>query len=570
MLAIHLEETLNPEAIMQFKALLASTSLVGALAWMPLVPAQAQTATALSGQVSSAEEGAMEGVLVSAKKAGSTITVTVVTDAKGRYGFPADRLDAGHYAITIRAAGYNLDGAKAVDVAAGGSTADIRLVKAKHLANQLSNAEWLISVPGPDNLKANMANCVSCHTLQRVFASTHDAEEFKQIFKRMGSYSPGSTPTRPQSLLPGPRGDRSPMPPSEWDAMSAWLASVDMSTTDTRSYELKTLPRPKGAATRVIYTEYDLPRKETQPHDVIVDQDGMVWYSDFSNQFAGVMNPKTGQAKDIPIPVLKPEQPKGNLEIELDASQKNVWLALMYQAGVARIDRKTHEVTTYPFPKEWQSTSAQASMVSPQHADVDGRVWTNNQDTHYMYRLDVETGQYENLGASKDVNGKQIAAYGMPTDKQNNVYQLEFSGTSIGLRDAKTGMATIFQTPMKNSKPRRGRVDEQNRLWFAEYGGNAIALFDPKTAAIKEYPLPTKYGAAYDVAPNKDASEVWTGSMLNDLVARLDTKSGQITEYLMPHPTNIRRVFVQDNGGKSALWVGNNHGAAIVKVEPLD
>jgi streptogramin lyase len=555
---------------MRFKALLASTSLVGALAWLPLVSAQAQTAGALSGQVSSAEEGSMEGVLVSAKKQGSTITVTVVTDAKGQYSFPADRLDAGHYAITIRAAGYNLDGPKAVDIAAGGSTADIRLVKTKNLANQLSNAEWLISVPGPDNLKANMANCVSCHTLQRVFASAHDAEEFKQIFKRMGSYSPGSTPTRPQSLLPGPRGDRSPMPPSQWDAMSAWLASVDMSTTDTRSYELKTLPRPKGAATRVIYTEYDLPRKETQPHDVIVDQDGMVWYSDFSNQFAGVMNPKTGQAKDIPIPVLKPEQPKGNLEIELDASQKNVWLALMYQAGVARIDRKTHEVTTYPFPKEWQSTSAQASMVSPQHADVDGRVWTNNQDTHYMYRLDVETGQYENLGASKDVNGKQIAAYGMPTDKQNNVYQLEFSGTSIGLRDAKTGMATIFQTPMKNSKPRRGRVDEQNRLWFAEYGGNAIALFDPKTAAIKEYPLPTKYGAAYDVAPNKDASEVWTGSMLNDLVARLDTKSGQITEYLMPHPTNIRRVFVQDNGGKSVLWVGNNHGAAIVKVEPLD
>jgi virginiamycin B lyase len=303
---------------------------------------------------------------------------------------------------------------------------------------------------------------------------------------------------------------------------------------------------------------------------VIVDQDGMVWYSDFSNQFAGVMNPKTGKATDIPIPVLKPEQPKGSLDIELEPGQKNVWLAMMYQAGIARIDRKTHEVTTYPFPKEWQSTSAQASMVSPQHADVDGRVWTNNQDTHYVYRLDVETGRYENLGASKDVNGKEIAAYGMPTDKANNVYQLEFSGTSIGLRDAKTGMATIYQTPIKNSRPRRGRVDEKNRLWFAEYGGNAIALFDPKTAAIKEYPLPTKYGAAYDVAPNKDASEVWTGSMLNDLVARLDTKSGHITEYLMPRSTNIRRVFVQDNGSKGVLWVGNNHGAAIVKVEPLD
>jgi streptogramin lyase len=552
-------------------SLLASASLLGMLAHAGLsTSALAQAAAALTGQVSSAEEGPMEGVLVTAKKDGSTIAVTVVTDAKGEYSFPADRLDAGHYAIATRAIGYDLNGPKAVDVAAGGSKADIKLVKTKNLANQLSNAEWLLSAPGPDNLKTNMGNCVSCHTLQRVFASTHDAEEFKQLFKRMGSYSPGSTPTHPQPLLPGPRADRAPVPAAQFDAQSNWLASVNMSTTDARTFELKTLPRPKGASTKVIYTEYDLPRKETQPHDVIVDQDGMVWYSDFSNMFAGVLDPKTGKATDIPIPVLKPEEPKGSLEIGLEPGQKNVWLALMYQAGVARIDRKTHEVKTYPFPKEWDSTTAQASMVSPQHSDVDGKVWTNNQEEHHMYRIDVATGQYENMGPSKDPAGKQISAYGMPTDKYNNVYQLEFGGTSIGLRDAKTGIATIFQTPIKNSRPRRGRVDEQNRLWFAEFGGNAIGLFDARTAAIKEYPIPTKFSLPYDVVPNKDASEVWTGSMLNDQVARLDTKTGQVTEYLLPKSTNVRRVFVQDTGPRTALWVGSNHGASIVKVEPLD
>jgi virginiamycin B lyase len=551
--------------------LLTSAGVFGLLVHAGLsTGALAQSAPALAGQVTSAEEGPMEGVLVSARKQSSTITVTVVTDAKGQYSFPADRLDPGHYSIAVRAVGYNLDGPTAVDIAGVGAKVDVKLVKTKNLANQLSNAEWLISAPGPDNLKANMTNCVSCHTLQRVFASAHDAEEFKQIFRRMGSYAPGSTPAHPQKLLPGPRGDRSPMPTSQFEATSAWLAGVDLNATETLSFELQTLPRPKGAATKVIYTEYDLPRKETQPHDVIVDQDGMVWYSDFSNQYAGVLDPKTGKAIDIPIPVLKPEQPKGSLEIELEAGQKSVWLALMYQAGLARIDRITHEVTTYPYPKEWQSTSAQASMVSPQHADVDGKVWSNNQDVHTMYRLDVKTGRYEDLGPSKDPRGKQISAYGMPTDLANNVYQLEFGGTSIGLRDAKTGAVTIYDTPIKNSRPRRGRVDEQNRLWFAEYGGNAIALFDPKTAAIKEYQLPTKFGAPYDVVPNKDASQVWTGSMLNDRVARLDTKSGQITEYLLPRTTNIRRVFVQEIGPQTMLWVGSNHGASIVKVEPLD
>jgi virginiamycin B lyase len=254
-----------------WSAAVGSAALVFMSASAVSPPAAAQTPAVLAGTISSAEEGMMEGVLVSARKDGSTITTTVVTNAKGEYSFPADRLNNGHYAIAIRAAGYNLDGPKAVDIAAGGSKADIKLVKSKNLTNQISNAEWLLSVPGPENNKAQMASCVGCHTLQRIFTSTHDADEFKQIFKRMGSYSPGSTPTHPQPLLSGPRGDRSPMPASRWDAMSAWLASVNMSTSDTRSYELKTLPRPKGASTKVIYTEYDLPRKETQPHDVIVD-----------------------------------------------------------------------------------------------------------------------------------------------------------------------------------------------------------------------------------------------------------------------------------------------------------
>jgi streptogramin lyase len=58
--------------------------------------------------------------------------------------------------------------------------------------------------------------------------------------------------------------------------------------------------------------------------------------------------------------------------------------------------------------------------------------------------------------------------------------------------------------------------------------------------------------------------------MSNDYVSRLDTKSGEITEYLLPRTTNIRRVFVQETGPKPVLWVGNNHGSAIVRVEPLE
>ena len=57
---------------------------------------------------------------------------------------------------------------------------------------------------------------------------------------------------------------------------------------------------------------------------------------------------------------------------------------------------------------------------------------------------------------------------------------------------------------------------------------------------------------------------------MTDRVARLDIKSGQYTEYMLPRATNIRRVYVDDSKNPGALWIGSNHGASIVKVEPLD
>src|SRR6266853_1460718 len=85
--------------------------------------AQSQTPSALSGQVTCTEEGPMEGVVVSAKKDGSTISISVVTNAAGHFSFPAARLEPGHYALKARAAGYELDGTSpskaAADVAPG-------------------------------------------------------------------------------------------------------------------------------------------------------------------------------------------------------------------------------------------------------------------------------------------------------------------------------------------------------------------------------------------------------------------------------------------------------------------
>src|SRR5258705_10130433 len=83
--------------------------------------AAAQAAPGLSGRVSG-EGGAMEGVVVSAKKTGSTVTVSVVSDAQGRFSFPQAKLEPGSYALRIRATGYELEGPRSIELADGVNT----------------------------------------------------------------------------------------------------------------------------------------------------------------------------------------------------------------------------------------------------------------------------------------------------------------------------------------------------------------------------------------------------------------------------------------------------------------
>ena len=69
--------------------------------------------------------------------------------------------------------------------------------------------------------------------------------------------------------------------PEQYRDMAKYLASINLSASEEWQYPLKTLPRPTGRATRVIVTEYDLPRPVIEPHDVILDKKGIAWYTDF-------------------------------------------------------------------------------------------------------------------------------------------------------------------------------------------------------------------------------------------------------------------------------------------------
>jgi streptogramin lyase len=551
---------------MRTKLFLLSTTVAFALLLLPTGQAGAQSA--LTGQVSSGEEGSMEGVVVTAKKDGSTVAISVITDAQGKFAFPASRLEPGKYTLKARAAGYELDGARTAEVAAGGEAkTDIKLRKVKNLSATLTNAEWLESMPGTVDQKKFLLNCTSCHTLERIVKSTYDADAFENvIFPRMGTYYPGSTPQRPQKLTDFVRDrDRG----GNVKAIAEWLATVNLSQQETWSYQLKTLPRLSGKSTKVIITEYDLPQAHIQPHDVMLDKAGNVWYSDFGQMFLGKMDAKTGQVTQYPIPVVKPGYSLGTLDLEIDKDD-NPWVGVMYQSAIAKFDKKTEKFTMWQTPKEWDTSGGQLGHLAVLGTPVDNKVWIKNSDGTNIYRLDLTNNKFENLGVPKDPRtGRRIGTYGIHSDQENNAYLLDFSAGNIVKIDAKTKQETVYLTPTPNSTPRRGRVDEQGRLWFAAFRGMAIGMLDPKEGAIKEWKAPSPWSSPYDAVYSAVDNSAWTGSMLNDRVSRLDVKTGQYIEYQLPKPTNIRRVFVDERSNPGTLWVGSNHGGSIVKVEPI-
>jgi virginiamycin B lyase len=94
-------------------------------------------------------------------------------------------------------------------------------------------------------------------------------------------------------------------------------------------------------------------------------------------------------------------------------------------------------------------------------------------------------------------------------------------------------------------------------------------MFDTKSGEFMEFAVPGQYSSPYDAQVDKTGI-VWTDNMMDDRVTRLDPKTGSTVQYLMPIETNARRIAVDNYGAKPSLWIGANHQAVVMHVEPLN
>jgi virginiamycin B lyase len=530
--------------------------------------AEISSPSALTGKVTSQAEGPMEGVIVGAKKTGSTITTWVVSNAQGQYTFPRERLEPGKYAIGVRAVGYELP-KTSVDVSPDSAQLDLQLNKVtstSKLAMQLSNAEWLMSLPGTQEQKVALGGCVTCHTLQRILFSHFNADEMTQVVQRMSMHTNNSSP-----LHPWMRPVDYPRPAAQATPFAKFLSSVNLSAADTFQFPLKTLPRPKGKATQVIYTTYDLPRPDASPHDEVFDAQGNLWYSDFNSQFIGKLDPKTGKVVEYPVPQSRLGQiAQGGLQIDID-KEGRIYYGNMSQMQIVRLDPKTGKMETFKSPvPESELGDAHLTMIDPAFQQVDGKIWINvayaTGEAGGTWHIDLATNTWTRVTYPE--GSPRAQAYDVVADSKNNVYGMNMNNDKIWMTDGKTLKTTWYDFPTKGGGCRRGHIDSQDRVWCGAFNRNSMAMFDPETKKVTEWKVPTEWTRPYD-AQFDDKTYFWGAGMDNDIAVRMNTKTGEFTEYLLPHETNVRHVEVQKSGPLSSMWLGDQHGGTIVRVEPL-
>lgn len=572
---------------MRTKGLVTGALAVAVLAGLQFAPrvVEAQSGAAISGVVTSQEEGKMEGVLVTARKEGGNSQVTVVTDKSGKYAFPRTHLEPGSYTLKTRAVGYDLTDPGAITVAAGKTAkADLKLGKTKNLGPQLSNVEWLLNVTNrtpeqKDRMVHQLMACNYCHTYRRIFTTKYTAEQFMPVIHRMVKYYADGTaisddnkrgraariqePFRVKFLEESPNWGASPgIPRTE---VAEFWAAVNLSGgRTTYPFELKkTMPRPKDAATKVIITEWDIPTASTATHDSAMSPDGTLYFTDESAQYLGAFNIKTKTFKEYRPPVL-PDVPKGIIPGTRDVvvgKDGIVWMPTRNEKGdsvLLRFDPKTEKYEWVP------GANAQFISLGP-----DGKIWAG------FTRVDPATRKPDGTfnPSSTGVVPKGVAAYAgnSEVDSKGNPWMVSQAGPGGAMGYDVANKKGIWW-PVENAMGRRGAIDHEDKLWYGEYRGDSVLRIDTKTGEFRRWRLDAYSGPYTSSHPDKKG-RVYAPSNMAERLYRVDQNTNDIIAYQWPTEFDTKKINYQpgtDHSDKPVLWFTNMRTARVSRVEVLD
>lgn len=595
---------------------------LGAVALSASLPGASQIAaipgTGLAGKVKGADGKPMEGVAVSAKGQGSTITTSVWTNQGGAYMFPP--LEAGSYRVWAQAVGF--DRPLAQDVIAAGKTTqqDFTLKPLQNFERQLSTPEWLESLPDATSADRRMKmvllnSCSNCHLPAFFLETRFDMAGWDILLNQMAKITAeGGPPLHSAGNPPGIRPGGAKFDDGELDP-NGNLAGVhtkllEFYRKDIIDYltrvrgpqafplKLKPFPRPTGISTQLVVTEYDLPGEQdgalgkldpkTGRVSMLVVRDGRTVVENLPP--ADVNDYRSGS--DWMLGTRDEAEETGTHDMAL-GTDGNIYFGANGMASDPRgyiwfgtnefmkLDIETQTIKSYP----------KVPVLSHgKDVDTKGNVWGSSNDG--AIRMNIETGEWTEFKSPTAWS----RPYDLGIDRLDNVWFTQLAIDKLGVVDSRTGGVTevalpplkspdlrpedieIFnkvgswdhQAALGQEGPRRMGTDRTGDfVWAGLYWSGAIAKLDVRTKTLVGlYQVPNgRWAQPYKMVPDKNHM-VWFSNSAADFLGKFDPSTEKFTMYPLPtRGTNSRHLAVDDSTNPPTVWVPYTGARKIARVQ---
>jgi len=555
----------------------------------------------LSGAIIAPSGQKLEGVTVSAKREGSTITTSVYTDTAGDYFFPP--LAAGKYRVWAQALGFER-GEAAVDLSAA-RRADFTLQQItdpERRFRQLPGEMMVAALPEANADDARMKkiftnNCTGCHSTSYVLQFRFDEAGWNKIIDLMKV-----VPVT--GVYPGPNAKPNQIIQRHQKELAAYLAHAR--GPGESSMKMAARARPTGDAARAVWTLYDLPlnpdtgigtrynpndgtdwalgttsKMGQLPHDGALGLDGTIYYTS-NNPNRGVtigkVDPVTGAVK-----YLKADAANGLAATAHGLARDragNLWFDINPgRRALGKLDAATEKITIYQTPDSMAPVGGAVTI------DVDGKgmVWASTPSGAVRFDPVAEKfTEFKSTIPEKNPRGSG-ATYGAAGDRDGNGWWAQMAMDTVYKGDVATGKAiqikmpdvkverlfgenrafyeTVsdlgFNAPLPWSQgPRRMGTDKNaDLLWVGNSFGSSWAKINTKTLETTIVPLPDPAMQAYHIAVDSKHN-VWGNLWTSDRIVRLDPGTNAWTVFDLPvRGTEIRHIALAERGDKIAVVV---------------
>ena len=508
------------------------------------------------GLVKNAKGEPIEGIMVQLIADKNAIRTTVFSHADGHYEFP--KVAPGSYTLRIAKPLEFYPWSKdKVQVTGADTLEDITLLRVTpgeflppfpEIEAQLTGSEWLANLQGSGQDKKTLTiTCNFCHEYQQIFRNHYDEATWSKIVYRM-THGAGSTLINVRN--PGR------LTPAQETQFAHFLATAR--GPDSKEPNFVVQPRAQGRSTRVVITEYELPRLELSAHDTAGDPQGRVWYSTHRSSYVGRLDPASGHVDEFHIPLPQPGALPGTHWINVD-SQGIAWGSENWAHNIWRLDPKTLDFKRIPWEVKEPVNSPATGNVA---FDPEGSLWHTHDGA--VLRVGALTGEVQESHKTK----KFASTYGSAISPDGRYFGGgAWPRDGLVIFDRKTGEVMEPDTSA-DSGPARGEFGLADNYWAAGRGGQLIK-FDIKEKRVHEYPLPTPYTSLYTAKADRNG-EVWAGELNGGHYLRFDPKTEQFTTYTLPEPFAMdRESWIDNSTNPVSVWFVD-HDGWLIHIQPLD